>query len=107
VDHVESSAGTIEILDDGKIKISGLIDADFPLDVTIFFTKSFPSGSGTVNTWLFTGPGESDGDSVWVDGPICIPVTDTPTPPVTDTPTPVTKPDTAGHDTRHRRLRKP
>lgn len=87
VDHVASSAGTIEILDDGKIKVSGLTDANFPLDVTVLFINAFPSGSGSVNTWLFTGPGDSDGDSIWADGPICVPVTETPTPP-TETPSP-------------------
>ncbi len=87
VDHVETSAGTIEVLADGKIKISGLTDGDFPLDVTIFFTRDFPSGTGSVNTWLFKGPADSDGDSIWVDGPICIPVTDTPSPTPTDPPT--------------------
>jgi uncharacterized repeat protein (TIGR01451 family) len=81
VDHVETSAGTVEILDDGKIKINGLTDADFPMDITIFFTSAFPSGAGSVNTWLYTGPADGDGNTIWVDGPVCIPMTESPTPP--------------------------
>jgi uncharacterized repeat protein (TIGR01451 family) len=94
IDHVETSAGTVVIFDDGKIRVEDLDDSDFPVDITIVFKHAFPSGTQSVNVWLFQGPDHDDGHSIWVDGPICdVEETPTPTPPVeTPTPTPTTPP---------------
>lgn len=43
----------------------------------ITFVTDMPSQSGSVNVWLFQGPGR-DGDSISVDGPVCDVETSTP-----------------------------
>ena len=91
IKNVQTSAGFVEMIAPGTIRVGGISDDDMPLTIEIMFHLSLESGSEERTwIWVHTGPTENDGWTYVVGGPFCEekPPTPSPTPSPTPGPTP-------------------